>query len=495
MTRSHRLLADLVDLDPALADDTLRANADEDDRALSVDERAHDLVSRYRRKSDVDSTGESKGEVAASAHRALGGVFSVVGAIAGWGAATALFGYSGEQPVNVVNLIGFFVVLQLLLVLGYVLLALPSHIVRRIPLLGGLQNALQGLSPGFVAPLLRRVLSHKFRAALDDLTNDLSRHRALYGGVARAMALLWSQRFALWFQLGAVAGAVVLTVFSDLAFGWTTTLDVAHEAFHRITSWISWPWSALWPDAVPSAALVESTRFFRLESTTSALGADAQLRTQWWPFVLACLVAYGLAPRIVTWLFAKRAFDRQLRAAIADFPGVRERWATADREHVSTQSPQRTEAANPELEAPPSETLTKLNLGAVHIVDWGGACGSLEQCQRIVDASLSMEPRSFQPAGGNRSSAEDDQVVAVIGEHYRQGDAIMVLVRAWETPTMDLLDFVEALRHATDVKTTICVTILNDTDSEQRGDTSIWQQMLGRLSDPWIRTFPVSIAP
>jgi hypothetical protein len=172
---------------------------------------------------------------------------------------------------------------------------------------------------------------------------------------------------------------------------------------------------------------------------------------------------------------------------------VRERAGADRRESVSTRAPQRDEVTNPDLALPPSATLSSVALGATHVFDWGSACGSASACQSLVGHALSIQVLSFNAAGGNRNSADDDAAITGLAERYQAGEAVMVVVRAWETPTMDVLDFLSAIRRVIESKATLCVAILDNQDSAQRGDVKTWQQTIGRLGDPWISTYPVPV--
>ena len=98
-------------------------------------------------------------------------------------------------------------------------------------------------------------------------------------------------------QVGLVT-AVALVTFSDLAFGWSTTLDVPAATATRIVQGIAAPWASFAPLAVPSPELVEQSQFFRLERTGVASGAARALGA-WWPFTVLAVVTYGLLPRLL----------------------------------------------------------------------------------------------------------------------------------------------------------------------------------------------------
>src|SRR5690606_41608770 len=130
------------------------------------------------------------------------------------------------------------------------------------------------------------------------------RHQRVYAGVQKWALLRWSQTFALWFQLTALAVSLVLVVFTDLAFGWSTTLTTGDPLLdarrvHRATAVVAAPWRWIIPDAQPSLELIEESRYFRAASGAVSAREAARLGG-WWRFVVLTIVVYGVLPRVIT---------------------------------------------------------------------------------------------------------------------------------------------------------------------------------------------------
>jgi hypothetical protein len=123
---------------------------------------------------------------------------------------------------------------------------------------------------------------------------------------ARALA----QRFALAFAIGMTVSFLLYLVLTDLAFGWSSTLEVTSQAVHQATRLISYPWHALWPEAVPSATLIEQTRFFRVEGDHAVIG---EIQGGWWPFLLMNLLVYVLLPRVLSFAWAEWSLGKALQ--------------------------------------------------------------------------------------------------------------------------------------------------------------------------------------
>jgi hypothetical protein len=108
---------------------------------------------------------------------------------------------------------------------------------------------------------------------------------------------LWLKLHQLWClsALGILVAFLTLLLFTDLAFGWSSTLVNDPALIHKMTQVLSVHWQAYWPSAVPDQTLIEHTRFIRIAPTTEhAVNAG-----DWWPFLLASLITYNLLPRVL----------------------------------------------------------------------------------------------------------------------------------------------------------------------------------------------------
>lgn len=125
------------------------------------------------------------------------------------------------------------------------------------------------------------------------------------------------QSFWLLTGLGMLLGYWLLLLFTDLAFGWSSTLIDDRQTLVSLTRFVAAPWQWLWPAAVPDAALIEATRYLRI-----APGGDAAQAGNWWPFLMASLLCYNLLPRLLLrgWLALRlrrlRHHDLSVRAPV-----------------------------------------------------------------------------------------------------------------------------------------------------------------------------------
>lgn len=139
------------------------------------------------------------------------------------------------------------------------------------------------------------------------------RHQRLhwYPNRTQRWHMLWLlQAFWLWLGAGILLGFLVLLLFTDLAFGWSSTLLSGEHTLLSILETSARPWENLWPAAVPDSGLMEATRYRRIDPEATA----TERAGDWWPFLMASLLCYNLLPRA---LLAGLSYGRWWRLARA----------------------------------------------------------------------------------------------------------------------------------------------------------------------------------
>lgn len=397
----------------------------------------------------------------------------IVGAIAGVGVASAVFHYDGTWPVNIVTVLAALVFLQVVLVLLSIILMLP-----RLPGVRVMQDVVGTLNPGaLVAAIYSRI------ARLDPHRAELLEWPAARGPAvarfARWQMLVWSQIGAIAFNIAALATAAAMIAFTDLAFGWSTTLRVDSNDALNITNALAAPWASIWPDAVPSTSLIESSRFYRLASATPP-AISAETLTGWWPFLLAAILTYGLVPRCVVLIVALARLRTATVRLLLDDPQVQ---ALLDRMNRAEVALGADEVETPdESTARVAPSLPASTSDQAAAVVWSGAIGkdrALAWSLRHLHKAISQ----IVEAGGGRELQEDEAAIRALAAAKPR--AVLVFVRAWEAPLLDLRDFLESLRRA--VGSTCSIVVVPVGHAEMLADEtqqSTWARWVGRIGDP-----------
>ena len=427
----------------------------------------------------------------------------MLGVIAGGAVALTAFAYDGSQPVNVVRLLALLVGTQLVL-LAFTLLLLPG----RVPGLRHVQDLLATLNPGAWAA----AVFQKIAQAPPDIARLFDRHapRAAAVRFAKWQVLYWSQTAAVAFNVAALAAAIMLITFSDLAFGWSTTLDADPAVVTRVVQWIAWPWAALMPPAVPSAELVEQSQFFRLEGGAATAGEPHALGA-WWPFTILALVAYGLVPRLALLILAATRLRVATKQLLLDDPAVTallDRMASPEIETAAadagtrawmpaveqcreqlprdargraTQGAVAAHDVAPPLEIGVSPTARRPITGSARALIWEDSLPA-DAAREYARTHLGLDVTSVTAAGAGELTADRAALERLAAD---VAQTLIVFTPAWEPPLLELLDFLAELRRRVGSGASIVVAPVPDGPRAVNDvERATWTRAIARLADP-----------
>jgi len=390
----------------------------------------------------------SPGQVLTALFRRVSWVAVLIGFFAGIALAGTLLHYDGTQPINVLVLLIVLVIIPLLLFLLSLLVPLFSS----NSLVGSLNIGNQVLS------FLQRkssVLQEFFSSSRSDQTRDT---------FLRWKLLVYSQQFGIALAIAALLTLLAKVSFSDLAFGWSTTLNLESS---RLTPWIhalALPWSSWLPQAVPTSELIEQSRYFRLEDAERNLSAAAL--TGWWKFIAMCLLVYGIGFRVLAAWFAsmncKRAITEMLMQH-SEVTGLLDRFNAPSNLHDEA----------PVVTADHAEqNLAGFNHQAADmLIRWNRAApvSIVLQHENIVDIS-------------SENVLELDEKFKDIND--KDCKHIHIFTKAWEPPLLEFHDLVLALRNKFGAQTSISVQPVSpDTQAPGKVDVEIWRHSLEKLQD------------
>lgn len=442
---------------------------------------------RVASEEDRRTVGRARGAL-----RATGALMTVLGALSGVGTAAAVYSYDGSQPINILPALATFVVIPLLLLLPLLLQLVPWS----PPGLAGLRDLLLGLGAG-VLGLVTRLLRQRHRELLQTALGRGRAHQRVFSRLQKWMLLGWTQSFAVAFHVGAIAWLVARVLVTDLSFTWSTTAEfVTPERVHALTAWLSAPWSAWWPDAVPSLQDVQRTQFFRLGGGMLAGATDPATLGRWWTFLLACMVTYGLLPRVLTRVVCAVGRARAARWTLRHLPRVDD---VVDRLlHADV----RTRATEPEewgrepatvevaADADPSALA-----GDVVLLRWSGADAPEGPLDEALRRELGVTAVRRFSAGGGQSLREDAEVIEEAAEAVDEIEraSLVLLVKSWEPATMDAVDFLVDLRARVGPGVRLLVAALRFPGTGDEADVEQWRRRLIAIGDPWLRTVGLSV--
>jgi hypothetical protein len=428
------------------------------------------------------------------AHMALqvtGVVIAIAAALVGWAATLGAFYFDGTGRVNAVAVLAVMVGVPGLLLVPFFVATLPPAVTRRLPGASTIAAFARTFSPGRLGQWVWRRMTREAGERTALVLERAKKHQSVYSGVQTWALLQWSQWFALWFQITALVASLVLVVFTDLAFGWSTTLTTGDAALdarrvHRVTSALATPWRWLAPEAEPSLELIEESRYFRVASVPVSTAQAARLGG-WWEFVVCTIAVYGALPRVFTLILARARLRAAIRASVIAAPGFS---AVMRRLHAARVE---TVAVEPEVEDSnassierPGQALSRATGAVRAVVNWSAV---------PVNGLVAFPQAQLLTAGGKATVDEDAAIIEQLGatSTTSKGD-LVILVKGWEPPLMEFVDFLKALRAKLSGESAEIIVLPVGLDSSETGlapatpsQLKLWRDKLARIGDPSLR--------
>ena len=415
----------------------------------------------------------------------VGAVLVLLGLLVGAGATGAMLAYDGTTPV---------------LVLPFVAVLCFGQIAMLVATLWFVARALRtsGSEPSWlhraIGSLARRFSGERGRAAAEAFHRARTRH-ALLADVETWTLFGLVQRFAVSFNVGVLALAFFRIATTDIVFGWATTMELDGDTVHRVVRALAAPWSWWLPAAVPDAQMVAATEWSRMQSAfVPVAGVDdaERLARGWWPFLVAGVVAYGLAPRIAALLFGAWRSRRARR-------GLRFDDAASER-LLDRALPAATGWRGPDAGAmrgpAPGGVVTRRDpepsaVGAVSaLLAWGNLGPSRDALAELLERRFGAAVRARFGVGGADLAADDAAIVELTHSGIERA---WLVCTAGQQPTKEVLGFVRDLRVALGGGRPILVLLVDGSaDSAWRdaetAEIAAWERSLAALEDPhcWV---------
>jgi hypothetical protein len=469
----------------------------------------------------------------------VGLVLAIFGLSLGFGAVTGWLRMDPTEPVNAVFFWSVIIGVQILLLGVWVVAILPASWLGVLPGAEAFQMLLRLVAralPLIVAWLATRI-SPEHRVLLGRVRGTLQSWSWVYGKIRFWKLVGLTQVFAVAYNVGAILAFVGISYGNDPAFGWKSRL-LTPEALHRIVQILSAPWSWAWPAAAPTLEHIHLTRYSSLDPRYREMfesrGGEVDAWVLWWPFLLACLIFYGLGPRLVTLLIAqwqsRRALAR-VKLDHGDFYKLKDRLT---RPLVETQalkpelgdepkasppaqgatvapqvrSPEIRQNVDPawrepptrqnispvsETPAPSSKTETPQPVRSAPraqrtVVRWAGVNLSRDDLAALVRKRLGVETADVHTVGDLQGKGDEMTLAAL--ENDGEGEVLMV-VESWEPPIADYVDFLTDLRHAVGRERMIVVLLYNrdaqgSPSPSRPQDVRVWRDQIAAMGDPWM---------
>ncbi|SDX47323.1 Protein of unknown function [Allochromatium warmingii] len=262
------------------------------------------------RRADEDPTLKPllPGAAFAQAQRLSLWLMALLGLLVGISLSATLLDYDGHLPISVPWFVFLLVVMQFALSVGVIVTWLRRAMRQRQ---AGVEES--WLLSQVIQPALERIAHWLQEQHLARSPQEL-RERALatrglmraqfsvYGPLSILALLIPLQVFGVAFNLGVILTTITLEWFTDIAFGWGTSLAAHPQTIYDLVRLIAAPWSWLFGEGAgyPTLAQIEGSRVYLEQWAVIGTGFKPNpehLRSWRWFLVLA-VFTYGLLPRL-----------------------------------------------------------------------------------------------------------------------------------------------------------------------------------------------------
>jgi hypothetical protein len=200
------------------------------------------------------------------------------------------------------------------------------------------------------------------------------------------------------------------------------------------------------------------------------------------------LLVYGLLPRIVTLTIARSRLRAAARAAVHMAPGVSALLRRIHRAQIETRAIDAESSGGRAAIAeqmPPATLRTSAKICAV--INWS------EVPVRADALSTHFPGVPIFAAGGSTGMQDDIALAKRLATTVGNADSsVLIVVKAWEPPLMEFIDFLKTLRSAVGGGAVIAVLPVGLDDADTLGRAAptsmkLWRDKLAGIGDPWLR--------
>lgn len=420
------------------------------------------------------------------------------GLLAGW----AFFAYAGTTPINVLQFLLFFIFSQLIIT-GALFIGLCAK--KFIP-----EIRLQGTSFYLLHSLGKKIfvfINRKWFENINGNKRESVRHaygiiksrNQLYGSLFYWPIFSLAQLFGITFNIGLLTTTFTKIITSDLAFGWQSTLQLSNSAIEKMVNLLALPWSWLLPSGVgsPTLAEIEGSHIILKDGIYHLTTGDL---VAWWPFLLLCLICYGLLIRICFYICGRLLENSSLAGIECNSPQCTALLRRMTTPVVSTQA-----VAEPETDVLKAAELT-LSLEAQQ-----PSLASVPQILLIPDDIFHtcppvaihpfMNAKGFDVIERHRFMLgydEDQTLLQKLAERvWDSKEGITIIMEAWMVPLVDFLVFLKDLRLLSTPTTSIEVVLTGEAGDTiftnvRPHDLNIWRKKIESIGDPYIHLAPIT---
>ena len=363
---------------------------------------------------------------------------TIFGFIFGIFTGIALLSYSGKEPVNVI----YFMAMTILFPIFTMSLSLFT--MSRIK---SKNTLLMSIIPYFIKDKLPNV----------DI-NPIVRNWII---------LKRTQIISLFFSIGIFISFLSIIATQDIAFSWSSTLRIEPQSFYSFLHTISFLWRDIFPNAVPSLELINSSHYYRLGDNSLD---NVDILGDWWQFLALSTLFYAIFLRIIVLIISHLGLNKAIEKSTFNLgkPILME----MNEPLISTQS-DKIENNFVSQESEYSRIEEDLYDRYDSIQGW-----SFERDELIVMSdSLNKKSKNYFSVGGANSFDDDERVLD------KSSGEILLFVKSWEPPMMEFIDYLEDLTQKADKIIVYPIGLKEDEYKPKDTNIGIWENKLSLYDD------------
>lgn len=437
----------------------------------------------------------------------------LVGFLFGTLAGIAFFSYTGKTPVNVFQFLLLFIGTQLLLILLRFSSFLLHRVLPQFRLPGFYNILLERSFSTFAHWLRRRWLSRMSTGRQNSIKQAFALTRVQggrYGHLFYWLFFCLTQLFGFTFNIALLAVTLIKIITSDLAFGWQSTIQFSDTAVHGIVRALALPWSwLLGSNAVPGLEAIAGSRIILKDGIYHLVTANL---TSWWPFLVMCLLVYGVLTRLAFLLFGKWCNNTALAHLPLTSPQCKGLLRRMETPLVTTQAPAETLRETTSARQTKPHTEASAIFPAPMTVEHKAQVRGLSEQLVLVGIDLYEQlssPEDEVPAALTESGftplavlpcqsgwEEDRQLLERIRKEWSEKEGIVIIVEGWMVPLIDFLSYLGEIRAAIPADMVISIALVGRRSETlftpvTHRDFIIWKQKVEALADPYLHLFPL----
>ncbi|MFT5729449.1 MAG: hypothetical protein ACI8PB_003620 [Desulforhopalus sp.] len=422
----------------------------------------------------------------------------IAGLFAGW----AFFAYAGTTPINVLQFLLFFVFSQLFIT-GLLFAGLcAKKLIPGLKLPGTRFYLLYSLGKKLFVFINRKWfenISGNKRESVRHAYGIIKSKNQLYGSLFYWPIFSLAQLFGITFNIGLLTTTFTKIITSDLAFGWQSTLQLSNSAIEKMVHLLALPWGWLLPSGIgsPTLAEIQGSHIILKDGIYHLTTGDL---VAWWPFLLLCLLFYGLLIRIVFYISGRFMENNSLAALDCNTPQCTALLRRMTTPVVSTQAvTEQTEKVTKEAQPSPSpgpRTSTVTLAPQVLLIP-----GDIfDTCDSAAIDPL-MKTKGFEVIEKHcfMLGYDEDQILLQTLEKrsWDNTEGVTIIMESWMVPLVDFLVFLKDVRLLSTPTTTIEIALTGEAGDTvftdvRPTDMEIWRKKIESIGDPYIHLAPIT---